>query len=316
MPTVTRAGSHLKEALKLQLKSFAEPERNRRVTHLLESQQRSAVSLHDCLVCHRANRIVAVQLLVRQPDGTIYVWPPETSPGLPPDDDEAFRKSLYQEARQIVDAPDIWIGQTLLETSKQDQSTQLHENGFPRLTDLVFMNYSVNQHAARTNEGSDEPQPDDWKSEPFTDSNSADFAKLIEQTYQNTQDCPELNGTRDGFESLESHRQTGEYDPNRWRLFRHEGEPAGLLLLNAHPPEPVWEIVYFGIAPQFRGKGFGARVLHAGMTFAKNAGTLEVVLAVDVRNEPALRLYREMGFTTFDRRIVHARLKRRHPPTR
>lgn len=310
MIEITRAGASLDEALRLQLHAFDEAERSARIEQFHESEQRGIVSLDNCLVCRRGSRIAGVLLLVSQSDGTMYVWPAETLGGLHPQDDLEIRRALYEEAIRVVDAPEIWIGQSLLETDQTEQSQELAQHGFPRLTDLVFMNCSV-PVLPEAAESADATCSEFWASEPFDKSaNGAEFAALVEQTYESTRDCPELNGTRDGWESLESHRQAGEYSPERWRLFRHEGQAAGLLLLTEHPPEAVWEVVYFGVGPRFRGMGFGKRVLEAGIDLAQANGIREIVLAVDVRNSPAMRLYEELNFTQFDRRIVHARLRK------
>ena len=311
MIEITRADASLEEALRLQLQALPEFERSARIKQLLESRQKRTVSIDDCLICRKGNRIVGVLLLVSQPDGTVYVWPAETLGGLPPDVDSEIRRALYQEAVSVVDAPGIWIGQSLLETNQTEQSREFSEHGFPRLTDLVFMSRSV-EDTPNAPPAGDTSSDSVWGSEPFDEAtNAADFAVLVERSYENTCDCPELNGTRDGWESLESHRQAGSYNPWRWRLFRQDGRPAGLLLLTEHPPDSVWEVVYFGVAPEFRGMGFGKRILESGIALAQKSGIQEIVLAVDVRNLPAIRLYKELNFCQFDRRIVHARLRRK-----
>lgn len=315
MINITRAGMSLIEALRLQMQVFSESERSARIEQLLESERRKVVSLDNCLIFRRGSQVAGVLLLVNQSDGTVYVWPAETHGGLPPEDDAEIRRALYAEATRVVDASGNWIGQSLLETDQDEQSHELAENGFPRLTDLVFLNRSVSPDD-EDSVASDASNFDPWGSEPFDEpTNGADFAALVEQTYESTCDCPELNGTRDGWESLESHRQSGAHSPDLWRLFRHEGHPAGLLLLTGHPPEAVWEVVYFGVAPRYRGMGFGKRILEAGIDLARKSGILEIVLAVDVRNSPATRLYEQLKFTQFDRRIVHARIRRKSGAT-
>ena len=312
MIEITRAGALLDEALRLQLQAFSEADRSARIEQFHESEQREVVSLDNCLICRRGSRVAGVLLLVSQSDGTMYVWPVETLGGLHPQDDIEIRRALYDEATRVVDAPGIWIGQSLLETDQDEQSQELAQHGFPRLTDLIFMNLSVPALPDEDPEIVAASGQELWASEAFDEpTNAADFAALVEQTYESTCDCPELNDTRDGWESLESHRQAGAHSPELWRLFRHEGHPAGLLLLTEHPPEAVWEVVYFGIAPRFRGMGFGKRVLEAGIDLAGKNGIREIVLAVDVRNSPAMRLYEELNFAQFDRRIVHARLRKK-----
>lgn len=309
MIEITRAGVKLEEALQLQLQALPDQERSERIQQLWDSSERGIVSLDECLICCEGDQVGGVLLLVSQTDGTVYVWPAETIHGLSSDVDAAIRRCLYEEAVRVVDAPEIWIGQSLLEVDQIKQSRELSEHGFPRLTDLIFMSNTVDAPTL----GDAERPPDSgfWDSESFNEPvNGADFARVVERTYESTCDCPELNGTRDGWQSLESHRQAGTYDPECWRLFRHNGRPAGVLLLTGHPPEPVWEVVYFGVAPEFRGNGFGRRILEAGIELARQNGIQEIVLAVDVRNAPAIRLYEQLKFQQFDRRVVHARLRR------
>ena len=226
MIEITRAGTLLDEALRLQLHAFDEAERSARIEQFHESEQRGIVSLDNCLVCRRGSRIAGVLLLVSQSDGTMYVWPAETLGGLHPQDDLEIRRALYEDAIRVVDAPGVWIGQSLLETDQAEQSQELDQHGFPRLTDLVFMNCSV-PVLPEGAESADTTYSELWESERFDESaNGAEFAALVEQTYESTCDCPELNGTRDGWESLVSHRQAGEYSPERWRLFRHDAQLA------------------------------------------------------------------------------------------
>ena len=179
MIEITRAGDSLVEALRLQLQAFGEADRLARIEQLLDSEKRQIVSLDNCLVCRRGSRIAGVLLLVNQSDGTVYVWPAETLAGLHPEDDAGIRRALYLEAVRVVDSPKNWIGQSLLETDQDEQSRELAENGFPRLTDLVFMNRPVSAFSdvASHREAS---RSEIWGSDSFDEAvNGADFARLV-----------------------------------------------------------------------------------------------------------------------------------------
>ena len=77
-----------------------------------------------------------------------------------------------------------------------------------------------------------------------------------------------------------------------------------MILLAATPDRDAWEVVYLGLAPRARGRGLGAQAVAHALELARpHASALE--LAVDVRNLPAARLYRDAGFIPFDRRAVH-----------
>ena len=89
----------------------------------------------------------------------------------------------------------------------------------------------------------------------------------------------------------------------------HEhGAEVGCLLLADHPHLDHLELVYMGITPQARGKGYGAELLTQAVLRADLLGAARLVLAVDERNTYARRVYEQRGFTAWDRRTVYARL--------
>lgn len=67
------------------------------------------------------------------------------------------------------------------------------------------------------------------------------------------------------------------------------------------------ELAYLGLAKSARGKGLGAVLLDDALRRASTRPQRVVSLAVDERNEPALRLYRSRGFRTVVRRRAFAR---------
>lgn len=300
---VRRAGHRLAEALRLQFQVFESGERDERIRELLQSQSRGEVTL-DCLIIEGGSQLVAVQLLVRQTDGTVFVWPPESNEAIEPAVAARMRARLCSEARQAFDASGGWIGQTLLELRHERQSHDLIAGGFPHVTDLRFMFCHVTSAKPFMLAA-------EWRTSSFVPDQDRDrFARLLERTWEATQDCPELDGTRTGGEALESHRLSGMFDPGRWFVLSDQSGDAAVLLLTAHPPDAsVWEVVYLGVIPERRGSGLGRMLVQMGLNCAKTAGAEELVLAVDIRNQPALRIYEALGFQEFDRRRVHARFR-------
>ena len=117
---------------------------------------------------------------------------------------------------------------------------------------------------------------------------------------------PELEGTRGLEDILAGHQAAGLFVPERWRLGRLPGEPeaAAVLLLTEVPGRDAWEVIYLGLTPAARGRGLGRAVIRHALELARgHAPILE--LAVDLRNTPAVRLYRATGFIPRDRRAVH-----------
>jgi len=82
------------------------------------------------------------------------------------------------------------------------------------------------------------------------------------------------------------------------------------LLNGAHPATGSAgsvELVYLGLVPEARGRGLGRRLLEHGLALLKGRSERAVVLAVDERNTPAMKLYREAGFRPSLRRVAFIR---------
>jgi ribosomal protein S18 acetylase RimI-like enzyme len=141
--------------------------------------------------------------------------------------------------------------------------------------------------------------------EPFKTCDQDAFRWTLERTYEETLDCPEVNGARTIEEVLEGHRAQGIHDPNRWWLARHRGEPVGVLLATEVPEWEGWDLSYVGVVPEARRQGFGRRLTLAALVEAQRRGANEVTLSVDIRNTPARDLYRRIGFRKYDCREVY-----------
>ncbi len=59
-----------------------------------------------------------------------------------------------------------------------------------------------------------------------------------------------------------------------------------------------WRVHMFGIDPESQGKGWGKKLLWAGLEYLKRKGARAVELTVDQENIPAVGLYKSFGFKT------------------
>lgn len=301
----TAIAAEIADGLMLQFRRYTTEERTERLQALLDARERNE-STFECLVALQDDRVVGAQLLIRQRDDTFYVWPAELEKWFAQTTDaaEALRQ-LYELADQRFRDSQFWIAQSLLELDRKKQSAEMTRNGFPYLTDLLFL--------GRSFVGA-EPLPDrptDLRSVAFDEPvNGERFARLLEATYIGTLDCPELNdGERTGANALAGHKIAGQFDPQGWRLFQVAGEDVGISLLTQHFPDPIWEVVYIGIVPSARGRGLGKTILIDSLHYAHGHGAWEMVLGVDIRNKPAIAMYEQLGFAKIEQRLVHARLK-------
>jgi ribosomal protein S18 acetylase RimI-like enzyme len=122
------------------------------------------------------------------------------------------------------------------------------------------------------------------------------LSQLISQTYAGSQDCPRLNGLRSLDDVLASYRAVGESGSSHWYVAEAENADAGCILLAEHSSPRELEIVYMGIAPDFRGRGLGMELVQAAQRLASELNFERLSLAVDAENRPALAIYRAAGF--------------------
>lgn len=130
----------------------------------------------------------------------------------------------------------------------------------------------------------------------YSPASHGDFSTLIRNTYVDSLDCPGLSAMRDINDVVAGHKGAGRFDPANWFLLRDGRSPVACILFGVSPLRPSAELVYMGVHPRYRGRGIGKRVLTYGMGAMQHAGMRGITLAVDARNEPALRLYESVGF--------------------
>ena len=237
-------------------------------------------------------------LTIIQPGATGSIWPPEV---LDSDDDVA--DALVEAAIDHLTAADVEIIQSIVDREEHAGRRILTRNGVPYLTDLVFMERRLDHNWPR----------DSGPSLAYIcyEKGTHDrFVAMLEQSYQATLDCPELDGARTAEQALASHRAAGGVVPEFWRLYRSGGVDAGVLLLSEHPDQQAWELVYMGVAPSCRGRGLGRRMLLDALPSLPQRDSWTVFLAVDSRNRYACETYERLGFRTLATRALHLRLRR------
>jgi mycothiol synthase len=125
-----------------------------------------------------------------------------------------------------------------------------------------------------------------------------DFARTIVESYRESLDCPGLNGLRDIEDVIAGHKSSGgrpeAFNPSWWFLLRDATGPLAVLLL-ARTANDTAELVYLGLAPEARGRGFGDLFVRHALHVVSAGGVAALALAVDANNTPALRLYHRHG---------------------
>lgn len=201
--------------------------------------------------------------------------------------------------------------QVLAEEPLPHDRQMLRRAGLTRLTSLLYMAWEPAGSSAASSPGPSETFPaNEFVLEPFGDRPEIwqRLERVVEQTYQSSLDCPEVSGIRTVRDTLTGYRLSAPWKPELWFLLRHGTKDIGCLLLADRPREDTLELVYMGIVPEYRGQSLARKLIAEAKRQTTSLGRKRLVLAVDVRNWPALRAYEEAGFSSFARAEVYQRL--------
>lgn len=99
--------------------------------------------------------------------------------------------------------------------------------------------------------------------------------------------------------SLGQRMREAWFDPDGFLLHDRDGRLAGFCWTKIHHElaPPVGEIYVVAVHPDFHGLGLGRAMTVAGLASIAGRGITSALLYVDADNEPAVGLYRELGFT-------------------
>lgn len=241
----------------------------------------------------RGGRVVGAVWAQLHPGRCAGCWPPR----LVADEPEQTADALLQALLDWLQSQDARLAQTLLATEATADAATLLRAGFEHAADLLYM-ISLGEHFPQA------PEAAGLRFLRTAELAPGQLEELLSSTFEGSLDCPAIDGARSTADCLEGYRATGAFDPKRW-LAAFDGENlVGCLLLTDHAEAGHWELVYMGIRPRFRGRGFGLRLVRHAQWLARQAGCERLVLAVDAANAPAVQSYEAAGFASWDRRRV------------
>jgi len=211
---------------------------------------------------------------------------------------EEVLKRLLEEVCHRAAGEGVHLAQILLDDQKSRICSLLLSCGFAPLAELLYMQVAIprNLHPPVLTRNLR------WLT--YSPATEALFARTILGSYQQSLDCPALNGKREIGDILAGHRATGSFDPQLWFALCEGDEPLAVLLLACVPHADMIELVYLGIPPAQRGHGFGDLLMRKAAAVVSASRYSRLSLAVDAGNLPALKLYWRHGLQAIGRKIA------------
>ena len=244
----------------------------------------------------RSGKLRGAMLVQVLPGALGLAWPPRT---VDEPDRSEIEDRLAAAACHWLRSRGVKVCQAFGIGDGREELGALARHGFQYITEVTHLRRDVDR-------GRDtfDPVGSRLEFEPFDLRHREPIASTLLATYENTQDCPELTGARTDEDLLSGFCGWAASYPKWWFLARHGGEPVGVVLLEVGTEPGALELNYLGLVPAVRGRGWSSSMVHFALGFAAAEGTSVVTLSVDIRNEPALRLYARHGFRDYERRKV------------
>jgi mycothiol synthase len=287
--------NELAPAFRLIFQHLGGRERDTRVANALEMVRQRSLDPAGVLVARQGTQVIGAMICSPAPGASGIAWPPQVADG---PQREVIEDLLTQQALAWLRQRGAELVQCLMTEQEVPQAAPLQRNGFRHITCLWYLRHHLELTASQLRSDVH------FQYETYAECDRTVFHNTLVRTYEQTLDCPEVNGVRTVDQIIEGHRSQGVHDPGRWWLAQHGGAPVGVLLMTHMPEWGSWDIAYVGVIAPARGHGFGRELTLKALYEARAAEQTQVTLAVDARNRPAWDMYRTVGFETYDRREV------------
>jgi ribosomal protein S18 acetylase RimI-like enzyme len=296
--TIDTAQRHeLPAAFRLILQTVADDdERDRRIANALRLLERGELDRKGVFVAREGSRLAGALVCLPVPGASGLVWPPQIMSGLDP---VVLEDRLLAHATAWLKKGGAKLGQALLTPDERPFGRSLARNGFKHVTRLSYLRHYLDLPISLL------LVQERLSFQSYRRADRPLFHKTLLRTYEGTLDCPEVNGVRSIEDVIAGHQSQGMHDSGRWWLAFDGAAPVGVLLLIEMPEAHYWELAYLGVIPEARGQGYGHELVRKALFEARAGEAGQLSLSVDERNLPACKLYRRLGFESFDEREVY-----------
>jgi ribosomal protein S18 acetylase RimI-like enzyme len=275
-----------------------EPDRERRVANARKMLRSKELNPLGALAARIDGHLRGALFCQGVAGASGLIWPPQTQPEPNP----AVEDLLIDRACQLLANQGAKLIQSLLTLEESGLGASLLRNGFTHTTQLWYMRHDLELPLSFFQ------GPDNLTFQSYASCEVKQFQQTLLRTYEGTHDCPEVNGVREIEEIIAGHKSQGRHDPETWWLASHHGRPVSVLMLGEMPDLKSWELLYVGVVPESRGRGFGRELARKALWEARALEAPQLTLSVDARNQPALNLYKDVGFETYDQREVYLKI--------
>jgi ribosomal protein S18 acetylase RimI-like enzyme len=270
-------------------------ERERRVNGALGLIRSGELDANGIIIERTAGQLAGVLVCLPVAGASALFWPPRSTAVA----GAAGEDRLLARGLQWVRNHGAKLAQSLLTEDESHLAASLLRNGFSHITRLWYLASEIEIPVELLS------VPTRLEFQIYDPERPDVLHATLLRTYEGTRDCPEINGVRTIQEVIAGHRAQGAFKPARWSLALMDGRPIGVLLMADMPDSGARDVAYVGIVPEARRRGFGRELMLKALFDARGDGVRRVTLSVDARNEPALQLYRGLGFVPYDRREVY-----------
>ncbi|MCU0959385.1 MAG: GNAT family N-acetyltransferase [Pirellulaceae bacterium] len=267
-----------------------------RTQGMVAAAERGELDMSGLWHARRDDRLVGAAWGQRASGRTAFCWTPCLCDGEP----SRTASRLQAAVDAYLDSQHVDLIQAAISAQADQDSQRLVAAGYRYLATLLYLACNRDQFPQQT--------PKTEAELVSVDAHARDrWEQLVARTYADTLDCEQLGSLRCMSDVIEGYRATGVYRAAWWLILRYQQADVGCLLLADHPEYQQAELMYVGLVPEVRGRGWGAQVTRYAQWLVAHARRERIVLAVDMRNWPARNMYAQTGFFAWDQRCVYVR---------